>query len=208
MEKKYLPEELGDEEIVLKPRIAFKFTIRLTILTLISLIPIINEELFNNGKNLPAAILLTILIFIIYSPAFVYRLVNKNQRIHLSKDGIKFLINKEEVLKWDEIYKINPGSKRVIGHHGTYPILISYADFRFKDNTYKRYPINYYDSPHHIAESLEKYSQKYDPNPKKFSTPEIKDKYEKEIENANYTFALMFILIPIAIAALYILTRS
>lgn len=204
-ERKYLPEELDNEPIELKSRVAFKLTVLLSTYAAICSIPVWYEEIFNDGKYTPAAILASIVMFGLFTPCFLARLYNKTKKLSISKYGIKLFGSSDTEFKWQEIHSIKHYINALprTPYHSEGLILI----LKKRNQNDQKFSLCFYDSPLHIIEMLQKYSRKYDPSQKEFANNDIKEQYKKEKKHNRYASYIRLILIPVVIIVVYILSK-
>lgn len=201
--REYLPEDLSDEPIVLKRRLVFKLSVWLVLaLVLAVLLPVFLELTSGtfNFENVPLGASIFFIATLFY--AIFPRLMNTNtKQLKISKEGIEILDHKRREYLWKDVYSLQyhiDGPTRFITLEGI-------SIVRKSNEEVSIYSLNFFDCPVHIAKMLEKYSKKYDPEPKAFLTPEITERYKKQQENIQNAAIMAFVGAPILFVIVLVL---
>ena len=192
-EKTYLPDELGDEPIVLRPKVGVKLIAWFLNTLAISIISyLVSSLFFDHMAALQCSFFVAFFSFCFFL-ALLLKLKRITKKITITKDQVIFSDKSDKYFSWSEIYKI-------YYYSWTYLSVSQYGYFyafegakialKNKKEHDESFSFNFYDSPAYIVEMLEKYSCLYDLGVKKYESRDIDEVLRQKNEEAQIWLAV------------------
>ena len=161
MERKYLPEKLGDEEIVLKPSIPRKLWGWLSSFIFFGVFVSCLIAVINNDNLQFIWFLLAFTMMIVrFVFIFIFMSERVTREIYISKKGL-YTSKFDRLFEWSEISYLVPYSIYDYVFNGD---VLEGIKIVFKNNETEKTVIslNFYESPRHIALMLQNYLKQFE----------------------------------------------